>query len=244
MTIPHPARRTVLTRPCVPALHLHATAALLCSASLLAVSALRCGGSLHHLSARPFNHTKTWDPNPQSDGARIGELVLTTKHGDAVLLDPLLNKGTGFLQEERERLGIRGLVPPRHPFSHESALQAGVNRVMNRYWSIPRSIEKYSYLIALQDRNEVLFYRCLLDNIEKLAPIIYTPTVGEACQSFSSLFRRPRGMYFSYADKGNMHSMVWNWPSDDVEIIVVTDGSRILGLGDLGTNGMVSARDA
>ena len=132
-------------------------------------------------------------------------------------------------------------------------------------------------MVALQDRNEVLFYRCLIDYLEELAPIIYTPTsaatqqrsrpsctsplslvlcspalcvpgsccciarwlrVGLACQSFSSIFRRPRGMYFSAADKGVMHAMMWNWPTSEVEIIVVTDGSRILGLGDLGTNGM------
>jgi hypothetical protein len=101
-------------------------------------------------------------------------------------------------------------------FSVSSSLPASLQ---HRYWNIPRNIEKYSYLIALQDRNEVLFYRCLLDNIDKLAPIIYTPTVGEACQGFSTLFRRPRGMYFSYADRGSMHAMVWNWPSDDVEIV-------------------------
>lgn len=93
-------------------------------------------------------------------------------------------------------------------------------------------------LIALQDRNEVLFYRCLIDHLEELAPIIYTPTVGVACQSFGTLFRRPRGMYFSSNDKGVMASMMWNWYTSDVEIIVVTDGSRILGLGDLGANGM------
>ena len=101
--------------------------------------------------------------------------MLTTKYSEAVLLDPLLNKGTGFLMEERERLGIRGMVPPRFPPNQESALQQGVNRVMNRYWTIEKAIDRYSYLIALQDRNEVLFYRCLLDNIDKLAPIIYTP---------------------------------------------------------------------
>jgi len=182
--------------------------------------------------------SRSFDPNPTSDAARIGELVLTTKHGEGILLDPLLNKGTGFLMEERERLGIRGLVPPRYPSDHASALQGGVSRVMQRYRRIQEPLQQYNYLIALQDRNEVLFYRCLIDNIEKLAPIIYTPTVGEACQKFSAIFRRPRGMYFSYADRGSMHAMVWNWPSDDVEVIVVTDGSRILGLGDLGTNGM------
>jgi malate dehydrogenase (decarboxylating) len=81
------------------------------------------------------------------------------------------------------------------------------------HWQIPTAIGRYSYLIALQDRNEVLFYRCLIDHIEQLAPIIYTPTVGEACQHFSGLFRRSRGMYFSYADRGCMHSMIWNWVS-------------------------------
>lgn len=141
------------------------------------------------------------------DHHRIGELVLTTKHGENVLLDPLLNKGTGFLLAERERLGIRGLVPPRSPVDSDAALKFAEARVMNRYWTIPTAINKYSYLVALQDRNEVLFYRCVVDHIEKLAPIIYTPTVGEACQAFSAIFRRPRGMYFSSADKGAMHSM-------------------------------------
>jgi malic enzyme len=181
-------------------------------------------------------HSKNkFEPNPCT-GEAIGEFVLTTKYGVEVLLDPLLNKGTGFPKEERERLGIRGLVPPRLP--SENCLDWQVKRIMNRYYELESPLHKYSYLISLQDRNSVLFYKCLTEHLEELAPIIYTPIVGEACINFGTLFRRPRGMYFSAKDIGMMRSMVYNWPTDDVELIVVTDGSRILGLGDLGTNGM------
>lgn len=178
----------------------------------------------------PFEESK-------SNEAKIGEVVLTTKHGVGVLLDPLLNKGTGFSVEERERLGIRGLIPPR-TIDIKSCLEWQAKKIMMRYYDCPTNIVKYSYFMSLQDRNEVLFYKCLVDNLEELAPVVYTPTVGEACLKFAYLFRRPRGMYFSAADKGNMHAMAFNWPTDDVELIVVTDGSRILGLGDLGVNGM------
>jgi malic enzyme len=183
-----------------------------------------------------YVHSKNkFEPNPCA-GEAIGEFVLTTKYGVEVLLDPLLNKGTGFPEEERERLGIRGLVPPRLPSN--DILDWQVKRIMNRYYELDTPLQKYSYMIGLQDRNSVLFYKCLTEHLEELAPIIYTPTVGEACINFGTIFRRPRGMYFSALDKGMMRSMVYNWPTDDVELIVVTDGSRILGLGDLGTNGM------
>ena len=99
-------------------------------------------------------------------------------------------------------------------------------------------IRKHGYLRELLDRNETLFHRVLIDNIEELAPIIYTPTVGEACIKFGESFRDPRGMYFNYHDRGDMAAMMYNWPHADVHVIVVTDGSRILGLGDLGANGM------
>jgi malic enzyme len=102
----------------------------------------------------------------------------------------------------------------------------------------PNMMEKYMYLSGLQDRNETLFFRVLIDHLESLAPVVYTPTVGEVCKRFGSYFQRPRGMYFSSADRGLFSSMVWNWPHDEVEVVVVTDGSRILGLGDLGANGM------
>jgi malate dehydrogenase (oxaloacetate-decarboxylating)(NADP+) len=189
---------------------------------------------------QPLSHSahsmNVFDPNPESQGARIGEVVLTSKHGVEVLLDPQLNKGTGFTSEERERLAIRGLVPPMK--LTKNVLEWQANKIMHRFSELQTPISKYTYMTALQDRNEVLFYKCLVDNLETLAPIVYTPTVGEACINFNTLFRRPRGMYFSSEDKGMMHAMTYNWHTDDVELIVVTDGSRILGLGDLGTNGM------
>ena len=175
-------------------------------------------------------------PNPDSDSAKIGDAVLTTKHGADVLNDPLINKGTGFPFEERERLGIRGLVPPRLPSS--DALTWQVAKIMARYEMIETNIQKYIYLNSLHDRNEVLFFKCVEQNLKEIAPIIYTPTVGQACLNYSTLFRRPRGMYFSSDDRGMMHAMTFNWHTDDVDLIVVTDGSRVLGLGDLGTNGM------
>ncbi len=170
--------------------------------------------------------------------SKIGETLLTTKHGVDVLLDPLINKGSAWPAEERERLQIRGLVPPRLPIDPAEILEVQKRRILLRYNELSIPLSKYSYLQNLHDRNEVLFFRILVDNLEALTPIIYTPTVGQACLSFSTLFRRPRGMYFSANDKGWMKAMTYNYPTDDIECIVVTDGSRILGLGDLGTNGM------
>jgi len=182
-------------------------------------------------------HSKTkFDHNRECDGQPIGEVVLTTKYGVEILLDPLINKGTGFPMEERERLAIRGLVPPRLPTNE--ILEEQTKRLMKTFYEISSPLNKYIFLNNLQDRNSVLFYKCLVDNLEELAPIIYTPTVVEACKSYSTILRRPRGMFFSAKDKGMMRSMVYNWPTDDVELIVVTDGSRILGIGDQGTNGM------
>jgi malate dehydrogenase (oxaloacetate-decarboxylating)(NADP+) len=179
----------------------------------------------------------SFKPNPLSDGAKIGDAILTTKHGFDILHDPSLNKGTAFPIEERERLGVRGLVPPRLPTS-EGSLEWQEKKIMVRFRELKDPIHKYKFMNSLHDRNEVLFFRCLSNNIKEIAPIIYTPTVGTACLNFGTLFRRPRGMYFSAADKGLMYSMTFNWHTDDVELIVVTDGSRVLGLGDLGTNGM------
>lgn len=147
--------------------------------------------------------------------------------------DPLVNKGTGFNDSERERLGIRGLVPPR---MLDMATQE--TRIMRRYNALHSGLEKHVFLQDLRDRNEVLFFKILMDNIESMARIIYTPVVGEACQKFGLNFQRARGMYFSVQDRGHMAAMAYNWPRNDVDVIVVTDGSRILGLGDLGVNGM------
>ncbi|MES1915152.1 MAG: hypothetical protein MHM6MM_007138 [Cercozoa sp. M6MM] len=166
---------------------------------------------------------------------KVGDVVSVPhdKSGVDVLHDPMYNKGTSFTTSERDRLGLRGLVPPRYRDPEVAA-----RRVMKRYSKITNDTTKHLFLSNLRDRNEVLFYRVLSKHLEDMAPIIYTPTVGQACLDYSDHFRRHRGMFFSASDRGQMHAMVSNWPIDDVRIIVVTDGSRVLGLGDLGANGM------
>jgi malate dehydrogenase (oxaloacetate-decarboxylating)(NADP+) len=153
--------------------------------------------------------------------------------GIAWLQNPLLNKSTAFTEAERERLGLRGLLPP-----HVHTIEEQVTRVMANFRNKPNDLERYVQLIALQDRNETLFYRVVTSYIEEMMPIIYTPTVGKACQEFGNLFRRPRGIYISAKDRGRVEQLLRNWPQADVRVIVVTDGERILGLGDLGTFGM------
>ncbi|MFQ6673313.1 MAG: NAD-dependent malic enzyme [Fidelibacterota bacterium] len=153
--------------------------------------------------------------------------------GINILHDPTLNKGTAFTEEERETLKIKGLLPPR-VFSQEEQEM----RVLENYNRKTTDLEKYIYLISLQDRNETLFYRVLLNNLEEMMPIVYTPVVGQACQEYGQIFRRPRGLFISAESRGHMVEVLRNWPEEDVGIIVVTDGERILGLGDLGTNGM------
>jgi malate dehydrogenase (oxaloacetate-decarboxylating)(NADP+) len=153
--------------------------------------------------------------------------------GVEILHDPVRNKGTAFTEVERDALKIRGLLPPR---VHTQELQ--VLRVMENLNAKPTDLEKYIFLMALQDRNETLFYRVVMDNLQETMPIIYTPTVGQACQLYGHIFRRPRGMFISYQDRGRIKEVLQNWPHKDVKIIVVTDGERILGLGDLGVDGM------
>ncbi|KAF7137490.1 hypothetical protein RHSIM_Rhsim07G0018800 [Rhododendron simsii] len=180
--------------------------------------------------ARPFS---TCIPGP----------CIVHKRGADILHDPWFNKDTGFPLTERDRLGLRGLLPPRViSFEQQYA------RFMESYHSLEKNtrgqpegfvaLAKWRILNRLHDRNETLYYRVLIDNIEDFAPIIYTPTVGLVCQNYSGLFRRPRGMYFSAKDKGEMMSMIYNWPAHQVDMIVLTDGSRILGLGDLGVQGI------
>jgi malate dehydrogenase (oxaloacetate-decarboxylating)(NADP+) len=153
--------------------------------------------------------------------------------GVKLLHDPVRNKGTAFSDAEREALGLRGLLPPR---VLDQRLQ--VERMMEGLRGKPSDLERYVALVALRDRNETLFYRVLLDHLEELMPIVYTPTVGQACQEFGHIFRRPRGLYVSAYDRGHVREILRNWPHDEVRIIVVTDGERILGLGDLGADGM------
>lgn len=150
-----------------------------------------------------------------------------------ILQDPRLNKGTAFTEAERDALGLRGLLPSRVFTMREQEI-----RVLGNLHRKTSDLEKYIFMVALLDRNEILFYRTVMDNIEEMLPIIYTPTVGEACQQFGQIFRRPRGLYISANDRGRVATILENWPERGVQIIVVTDGERILGLGDLGAHGM------
>ena len=150
--------------------------------------------------------------------------------GVKLLHDPIRNKGMAFSEAEREALGLRGLLPAR-----QMSMELQTRRMMEGIRAKPNDLERYMALVALQDRNETLFYHVLLQHLEELMPIIYTPTVGQACQEFGHIFRRPRGLYISAYDRGHIKEVLRNWPHDDV---VVTDGERILGLGDLGSQGM------
>ena len=153
--------------------------------------------------------------------------------GSQILHEPLINKGSAFSLKEREALHLNGLLPPR-----VLTIEQQKNRILENFNNKHNDLEKYIFLIALQDRNETLFYRTITDEIEEMMPIIYTPIVGEACQKYGHIFRRPRGLYISKNDKGNIRNILKNWSNDNVDVIVVTDGERILGLGDLGANGM------
>jgi malate dehydrogenase (oxaloacetate-decarboxylating)(NADP+) len=153
-------------------------------------------------------------------------------HGMALLRDPLLNKGTGFSDQERDALGLRGLLP-----AHVLSMQAQAERVLTNLRQQPNDLQKYVALNALHDRNEALFFRVVTDNIDEIQPLIYTPTVGLACQRFGHIFQRPRGLFVSANDRGRIAAVLRNWPYA-AKLIVVTDGERILGLGDLGANGM------
>jgi malate dehydrogenase (oxaloacetate-decarboxylating)(NADP+) len=153
--------------------------------------------------------------------------------GVALLRDPTLNKGTAFTEAERDALGIRGLLP-----AHITSQDEQLKRVLDNFRSKTSDLEKYINLAALHDRNEALFFRLVIDHPDEMLPIIYTPTVGLACQRFGHIFQRPRGLFISANDRGRVESVLRNWPYRDVAIIVVSDGERILGLGDLGANGM------
>ena len=153
--------------------------------------------------------------------------------GPALLASSLLNKGTAFTDRERDALGLRGLLPPR-VFTIEEQLQ----RTLSNYRRKDTPLEKYIYLTSLQNRNETLFYRLVQANIEEMIPIIYTPTVGQACMEYGLIYRRARGMFISLRERGRIAEILRHWPYPDVRMIVVTDGERILGLGDLGALGM------
>lgn len=161
------------------------------------------------------------------------ERTVSESSGFDIINDAGLNKSTSFSREERENLGLRGLLPYKvrsQEFQEQKILKdlAGKNS----------SIDKYIYLRSLENRNERLYYQVIRNNIVDLMPVIYTPTVGEACRKFAHIFRHTKGFYITPEDRGDIRKILDNWPYEDVRVIVITDGERILGLGDLGANGM------
>jgi malate dehydrogenase (oxaloacetate-decarboxylating) len=166
----------------------------------------------------------------QAESKEILEVSVT---GRDLLDDPLLNKGSAFTAGERRELGLLGLLPP-----HVSTVDQQLTRTYENYRQKESDLERYVFLISLQDRNETLFYRLVREHIAEMMPIIYTPVVGAGCQRYSHIYRRPRGLYISYPDRDQIDTFLANAPYSGVEVIVVTDGERILGLGDLGVGGM------
>lgn len=166
----------------------------------------------------------------ENTGEEIWEVSLK---GQLLLDYPLLNKGSAFPEDERRELGLMGLVPP-----HQADVKEQLARLYENYCRKATDLERYIYLVSLQDRNETLFYRLLQEHITEMTPIIYTPVVGLACQNYSHIYRRPRGLYISYPLRDDIDAILNNAPNPNVQVIVVTDGERILGLGDLGVGGM------
>jgi len=154
-------------------------------------------------------------------------------NGYTIINNARTNKGTAFTAKEREQYGLSGLLP-----AAINTQEMQLNRTMENMRRKAYDIERYIFMMALLERNERLFYKLLVEYIEELAPIVYTPTVGQACQEFAHIFRQSHGFYITPDDKGHIETMLANWPEQDVRLIVVSDGQRILGLGDLGANGM------
>jgi len=166
------------------------------------------------------------------DSTKNEPLEVTVRGAD-VLNEPLLNKGTAFTEEERDGLGFRGMVPPK-----VTDIEEQIVRVLENFRRKTDPLEKFIFLTSLHDRNETLYYKVLTENLMEMTPIVYTPVVGAACQQFGHIYRKNRGMYISSKHKGHIREIFNNWEQDEIDIIVISDGSRILGLGDLGANGM------
>lgn len=161
------------------------------------------------------------------------EAIEVTLTGYDLLDNPLLNKGTAFPEDERREFGLLGLLPP-----HAASVEEQLERTYGNFKLKESDLERYIFLISLQDRNETLFYRLLQEHITEMTPIIYTPVVGQGCQQYSRIYRRPRGLFIAYPQRHEIDAILANAPNPNPEVIVVTDGERILGLGDLGVGGM------
>ncbi|MFI4847807.1 MAG: NAD-dependent malic enzyme [Gimesia chilikensis] len=166
------------------------------------------------------------------NSGRSTEEFSIQKRGHLLIEDPLLNKGTAFSEVERSQFGLVGLLPP-----HIDTLEEQVERSYEAFCDFQNDIDKHIFLRQLQDENETLYYRLLLEHITEMMPIVYTPVVGLACERFSHIYRRPRGIFISYPERDQMDEILENIERD-IEVIVVTDGERILGLGDQGAGGM------
>ncbi|XP_027436066.1 NADP-dependent malic enzyme, mitochondrial isoform X2 [Callorhinus ursinus] len=200
-------------------------------------AALGTGARLALQRGRACGGVPRWTPSAPAQGCHSksgpARPVPLKKRGYDVTRNPHLNKGMAFTLEERLQLGIHGLIPPCFLSQDVQLL-----RIMRYYERQQSDLDKYIILMTLQDRNEKLFYRVLTSDVEKFMPIVYTPTVGLACQHYGLTFRRPRGLFITIHDKGHIATMLNSWPEDNIKAVVVTDGERILGLGDLGCYGM------
>src|SRR5688572_101227 len=165
----------------------------------------------------------------KSDAATGLPYISSPVKGSALLANPFTNKGTAFTAEEREELDLVGLLPPR-----VLTIEDQLARTYESFAGKATPLEKFIYVSDLQDRNETLFYRLAHEKIDEVMPIVYTPVVGEACQRYSHIYRRGRGIYISYDQRHNIEKILTNYHTKNPSVIVVTDGERILGLGDLG----------
>uniref|UniRef100_A0A8C5LGF8 Malic enzyme n=1 Tax=Jaculus jaculus TaxID=51337 RepID=A0A8C5LGF8_JACJA len=200
-------------------------------------AALGTGTRLASVPRRVSGSFPYWAPSVPAQGCHSKSgpprSVPLKKRGYDITRNPHLNKGMAFTLEERMQLGIHGLIPPCFLSQDVQLL-----RIMRYYEKQQSDLDKYIILMTLQDRNEKLFYRVLTSDVEKFMPIVYTPTVGLACQHYGLTFRRPRGLFITIHDRGHIATMLNSWPEETIKAVVVTDGERILGLGDLGCYGM------
>ncbi|KAJ8755741.1 hypothetical protein K2173_024285 [Erythroxylum novogranatense] len=200
------------------------------------LKALRDGASVVEMDAKTAVAGGVQDVYGE-DTATEDQLVtpwaLSVASGYTLLRDPHHNKGLAFTDKERDAHYLRGLLPPS-VVSQELQVKKMMHII--RQYQVP--IQRYMAMMDLQERNEKLFYKLLIDHVEEMLPIVYTPTVGEACQKYGSIFSRPQGLYISLKEKGRILEVLRNWPEKNIQVIVVTDGERILGLGDLGCHGM------